>query len=406
MKMLKLGIDRLLSERELIEELTGRKLALLAHPAAMTSDFRQSLDALMAHPKLKLSSAFGPQHGMRGELQDNMMETPNYTDSVYGIPIFSLYGEVRRPTSAMMSTFDVILVDIQDVGTRIYTFLTTLLYVMEESAKYGKSVWILDRPNPAGRPVEGSGLRAGWVSFVGAAEGLPMRHGLTMGEAALWFKKHFKLNIDLKIITMEDYDPTHGPGFGWPMGDLSWVNPSPNAATLSMARCYPGTVLVEGTNLSEGRGTTRPLETLGGPDLDMQKVLKIMEQSAPEWMRGCRVRPCFYQPTFHKHAGKIIPGIQIHVDDHAYLHEKFKPYRLVSLWLKSIRTAYPEYAIWRDFHYEYEKTRLAFDLINGGPMLREWVDNPSATPKDLDSICIPDEKAWLESRREILLYRS
>ncbi|MEK7357383.1 MAG: DUF1343 domain-containing protein [Bdellovibrionota bacterium] len=400
----KYGLDRLLSSHELLRELDGRRVALVAHPASMSSSFEHSLDALAATGKVKLTAAFGPQHGMRGDKQDNMVESEDFVDPVHRIPIFSLYGEVRRPTKRMMDTFDVLLVDMQDVGTRIYTFLTTLLYVMEEAAKAEKTVWVLDRPNPAGRPVEGSFLREGWVSFVGAAEGLPMRHGLTLGEAALWFKKQLKIDVDLKIIAMEGYDPTRGPGYGWPLGDVSWVNPSPNASTLSMARAFPGTVLIEGTNLSEGRGTTRPLETLGAPDLDSPRIMAAMKKIAPEWLQGCHLRPCYFQPTFHKHVGKMCSGFQIHVDDRTYDHERFKPYRLVGLWLKAIRQVHADYSIWRDFHYEYEKTRLAFDLINGGPQLREWVDDSSSAAGDLEAICVPDEKAWIASRREFLLY--
>ena len=403
--MFRFGIDCLLASAKLKSELRGKRLSLLGHPASMTSDFRHSLDALMASDLgSQVTSAFGPQHGMRGEVQDNMMETSDYIDPVYKIPVFSLYGEIRRPSDRMMDTFDVLLVDLQDVGTRIYTFLTTLLYVMEAAAKTGKTVWVLDRPNPAGRPVEGTLLRPGWVSFVGAAEGLPMRHGLTLGEAALWFKTKLKLAVDLQIVRMEGYKPDQGPGFGWPEREVSWVNPSPNASTLSMARCFPGTVLIEGTQLSEGRGTTRPLETLGGPDLEMGKVLALMHKLAPEWMNGCRLRPCFFQPTFQKHAGKIISGFQIHVDDGAYRHELFKPYRLVGLWLRAIRELSPDYAIWRDFHYEYEKTRLAFDLINGGPELREWVDQRGSKASDFEALCARDEKHWTEERREFLLY--
>jgi uncharacterized protein YbbC (DUF1343 family) len=402
--MFRYGIDCLLSSPSLISELSGKRVAVLGHPASLTQDFTHSLDALVQTGKIHVTSAFGPQHGMRGELQDNMQETPDEIDPQHKIPVFSLYGEVRRPTAKMMDTFDVLLVDLQDVGTRIYTFLTTLLYVLEEGARHGKSVWVLDRPNPAGRPVEGTFLRPGWISFVGAAEGLPMRHGLTLGEAAQWFKKKLKIDVDLRIIRMDGYRPDAGPGFGWPLNEVSWVNPSPNAATLSMARCFPGTVLIEGTHLSEGRGTTRPLETVGGPDLDMPGILETMHQLAPSWMQGCRVRSCHFQPTFHKHAGKIIPGFQIHVDDQAYAHELFKPYRLIGLWLKAIRKHHPQYQIWRDFHYEYEKTRLAFDLINGGPELREWVDDGSASSQDFDALCRPDEAAWIEERREFLLY--
>ena len=171
-----------------------------------------------------------------------------------------------------------------------------------------------------------------------------------------------------------------------------------------MARAFPGTVLIEGTTLSEGRGTTRPLETVGAPELDMARVMKEMSRLGTPWMQGCRLRQTYFQPTFQKHAGAICSGFQIHLDDGAYNHETFKPYRLIGLWLKAIRNLYPDYPIWRDFHYEYEKTRLAFDLINGGPQLREWVDNRSAVCADLDAICLPDERAWIEQRREFLLY--
>jgi uncharacterized protein YbbC (DUF1343 family) len=304
----------------------------------------------------------------------------------------------------MLETFDVLLVDLQDVGTRIYTFLTTLLYVLEAGAQAKKAIWVLDRPNPAGRPVEGSLLLSDkWLSFVGAAE-FPMRHGLTLGEAAQWFVKNKKLDVEINVVQMEGYDPCLGPGFGWPIGDLPWVNPSPNAASVTMARCYPGTVLIEGTHLSEGRGTTRPLETVGAPDLDSLTILKLMEKMTPEWMQGCKLRPCFFQPTFQKHAGKTCSGFQIHVDDNYYQHEIFKPYRLISLWLKAIRTLRPDYLIWRDFHYEYEKNRLAIDLINGGPFLREWVDDSNSIPGDFDDYQKRDEAAWIASRREHLLY--
>ena len=400
---MKFGIDVLLADKKRLEFLKTKRVALLAHPASMTSDFEHSADALFK-AGVKLSAMFGPQHGMRGEKQDNMMETEDYLDPQYQIPVFSLYGEVRRPNEKMLASFDLILVDMQDVGTRIYTFLTTLLYVLEAAAKSKKTVWVLDRPNPAGRPVEGSLLKPGWVSFVGAAEGLPMRHGLTLGEAAGWFAKTLKIDVDFEVIKMEGYKPDEGPGFGWPLGEKSWVNPSPNAATLSMARAFPGTVLIEGTTLSEGRGTTRPLETVGASDLDHSKILPLMEKIAGDWMKGARVRPCFFQPTFHKHSGKMCSGFQIHCDDQSYQHDVFKPYRLIGLWLKAIRTLYPSYSIWRDFHYEYEKERLAFDLINGGPLLREWVDNTSAQAGDLEKALKPDEAQWTAERKPFLLY--
>jgi len=401
---MKFGIDRLLENPELRQPLVGRRVALLAHPASMTEDFRHSLDALAGLPEIELTAAFGPQHGLRGDKQDNMVESADFRDPALGIPVFSLYGEVRRPTAAMMDSFDVMLVDLQDLGCRIYTFITTLRYVLEEAAKYGKSVWVLDRPNPAGRPVEGLTLRDGWESFVGAGP-MPMRHGLTLGELGHWFIDTLKLNVDYRVIAMEGWQPEQAPGFGWPLGERSWVNPSPNAPNLWMARAYAGTVMLEGATLSEGRGTTRPLELFGAPDINAEKVIADMQRRAPEWLKGCRLRACWFEPTFHKHAGTLCAGVQIHVDDPAYDHEQFKPWRLQALAFKSIRCLSPDYPLWRDFGYEYEFDRLAIDLINGSDLLRLWVDDPQSVPADLDALAEADEAAWLAARQPYLLYR-
>ncbi len=398
------GIDRLLAEPRLRAPLAGRRVALLAHPASVTRDLGHAVDALAALGDVRLTAAFGPQHGMRGDKQDNMIESPDYVDSRHGIPVFSLYGEVRRPTPSMLGTFDVLLVDLQDVGCRIYTFITTLRYVLEAAAQAGKRVVVLDRPNPAGRPVEGLRLRAGWESFVGAGP-LPMRHGLTLGELARWFVRTLRLDVDLDVIAMQGWEPGGAPGFGWPVGERGWVNPSPNAASLSMARCYAGTVLLEGTTLSEGRGTTRPLELFGAPDLEPDSLLARMAALAPDWMRGSRLRPCFFEPTFHKHAGKLCAGVQIHVDDGGYDHDAFRPWRLQALAFKAIRSLHPDYDLWRDFPYEYEPGRLAIDLINGSPLLREWVDDAAASPADLDTLAAADEASWREEREAVLLYR-
>lgn len=398
---MKLGIDRLISSAKFKKDLKGKKLSLVAHPASVTSDLTHSLDALIKN-KFKIVSAFGPQHGLRGEKQDNMIETEDFIDPIYKIPVYSLYGKTRKPTDKAMQDLDIVLFDLQDVGTRIYTFLTTLRYMMEACAKNDKSLWVLDRPNPAGRPIEGSLLQPGWESFVGAGP-LPMRHGLTLGEAALWFKDYFKINVDLRIIKMEGYKPDQGPYFGWPH-QLSWLNPSPNAATPHMAKCFPGTVMVEGTTLSEGRGTTKALEVIGAPDIDMVSILKTMHQLAPQWIKGCIVRPCYFEPTFHKHQKALCQGFQIHVDHPSYKHQIFKPYRLVALFFKALRAHHPDYPLWRDFPYEYEFDRLAIDLINGGPALRLWVDDPKSTAADFDRTLIPDEKLWKKQRAQFLLY--
>jgi uncharacterized protein YbbC (DUF1343 family) len=398
------GIDRLRADAALRKPLAGRRVALLAHPASVSHDLVHTLDVLAGMGDVTLSAACGPQHGLRGDKQDNMIESPDYVDPLHGIPVFSLYGDVRRPTPAMLQHFDVLLVDLQDVGCRVYTFITTLRYVLEAAAQYGKSVCVLDRPNPAGRPIEGLVLRSGWESFVGAGP-LPMRHGLTLGELARWFAATLGLNVDLTVVEMTGWDPSRGPGYGWPLGERAWVNPSPNAATLSMARCYAGTVMLEGTILSEGRGTTRPLELFGAPDLDARALLAAMESLAPQWMRGCRLRACWFEPTFHKHAGRLCAGVQIHVDDPAYDHQAFKPWRLVALAFKALRRLKPDYPLWRNFPYEYERDRLAIDVINGGPLLREWVDDPAATPADLDAMLAADEAAWRDAREALLLYR-
>jgi len=198
--------------------------------------------------------------------------------------------------------------------------------------------------------------------------------------------------------------PGAAPGYGWPLGEREWVNPSPNAPNLSMARCYPGTVMLEGTTLSEGRGTTRPLELFGAPDLDPAAILQLMHSLKPDWLRGCRLRPCWFEPTFHKHAGKLCAGVQIHVEGPGYDHAEFRPWRLMALAFKAIRALSPDYPLWRDFPYEYEK-RLAIDVINGGSLLRTWVDDAAATTADLDAAAQADEKAWHAERKRVLLYK-
>jgi uncharacterized protein YbbC (DUF1343 family) len=395
------GIDRLLADPELRRPLQGRRVALVGHPASVTADLTHSIDALIA-AGLNVTAAFGPQHGLKGDKQDNMVETADETDPRLGIPVFSLYGEVRRPSGQMMSAADVFLFDLQDLGCRIYTFVTTLLYLLEAAAESGKEVWVLDRPNPAGRPVEGTLLEPGWESFVGAGP-MPMRHGLTMGEMGHWFIQHFKLDVAYRVISMEGWQPETVPGFGWP-ADRIWINPSPNAATLNMARAYAGTVMLEGTTLSEGRGTTRALELFAAPGLDARAIHAEMERLAPHWIEGCTLREIFVEPTFHKHAGKLCSGLFIHAEGPRYDHQAFRPWRLQALAFKAIRNLVPGHDLWRDFPYEYEFDKLAIDVINGGPSLRLWVDDHTAEAGDLDARTVPDEQAWAEQARALLLY--
>jgi uncharacterized protein YbbC (DUF1343 family) len=396
------GIDQLLADPALRGALRGRRCALVAHPASVTHTLEHSLDVLAAHPDIELTSALGPQHGIRGDKQYNMVESQDFVDSRLGIPVYSLYGTVRRPTPPMLEHCDVVLVDLQDVGCRVFTYEATLRYVLEAASQLGKSVWVLDRPNPVGRPIEGLALRPGQESFVGVAP-IPMRHGLTMGELAHYFVRTLRLGVDYRVIAMPDYDPNRAPGYGWPTA-RSWVNPSPNAASLNMTRTYPGSVMLEGTLLSEGRGTTRPLELFGAPDIDAWALFSRRRELAPQWLLGCRLRPCWFEPTFYKHQGQLCQGLQVHADGEDYDHARFRPWRLQALAFKALRSLRPDYALWRDFPYEYETTRLAIDVINGSPLLREWVDDAQASCADLDHMAGSDEKQWREERRPYLLY--
>lgn len=397
---MKLGIEVLLADAKKVRELKKKRVSLVCHPASVNHQLEHSFDLLDS--KIGLASAFGPQHGVKGEKQDNMVESDDVLHPISGIPIFSLYGKVRRPTKQMMDSFDVVLFDLQDLGCRIYTFATTLLYVMEECSKHGKAMIVLDRPNPAGREVEGFRLEKGWESFVGAAC-MPMRHGMTVGELALYYKNIYKLSLDLQIIKMQGYKPLEKPGFGWP-AELVWVNPSPNAPTLNMARVYSGTVLIEGCNLSEGRGTTRALELVGAADIDFAKVYDHMKAATPKLFQGALFRNCFFEPTFHKYHGKLCSGIQMHTDFPQYNPGKFKPFRFVAQMLKSVYTLYPKYSLFRDFAYEYVEGKLAFDVINGGSKLRTWIEDPSSSFKDLDEALKNEEASWKKETKKLLLY--
>jgi uncharacterized protein YbbC (DUF1343 family) len=401
------GLDRLLSDETLLRRLRSRRVALLANPASMTSvlfGFQHALDALVAQLGKAVTVAFGPQHGMRGDKQYNMQESQTYRDPQHGLPVFSLYGEVRRPTDEMLDGFDVLLFDLQDVGWRGYTWVATLLYMLEACARTGKEVWVLDRPNPAGRMIEGKRLVKGEESFVGVIP-VPQRHGLTLGELARYMVDHFALDVSLDVVPMEGYSPDAGPGFGWPDEGV-WVNPSPAITAINCVRCYTGTVLLEGTNLSEGRGTTTPLEVIGAPQFPVDAVLAQMKALAPEWCDGCYLRPCFFEPFFDKYTGTLCTGVQIHATFPEYVPVRFRPYRLISVLFKAVRTVMPDFALWRDFHYEYEPAhRRPIDVINGGPSLREWVDNPRASIQDWEHAVSLDEKAWAEERQKYRIYK-
>jgi uncharacterized protein YbbC (DUF1343 family) len=401
---MKLGIEVLLQSEKNIRELKKKRVALVCHPASTNQKLEHSFDLL--HSKIGLTCAFGPQHGVKGDKQYNMIESGDFIHPEAKIPIFSLYGKVRKPTTEMLNHFDVVLFDLQDLGCRIYTFITTLFYIMEACAESGKKIVVLDRPNPAGRSVEGFRLESGWESFVGAAP-IPMRHGLTIGEIALYYKDHFRMNVDLQVIKMQGYDLLKKGEWGWP-SDLPWVNPSPNAASLNMARVYSGTVMLEGTHLSEGRGTTRPLEVVGDPKIDFGQVLKRMREKVAKektkWLHGLLLRECHFEPTFYKFKGEMCHGFQIHAEGMNYNPVQAKPYRLIALMLKCVKELYPQYDLYRDFAYEYVDDKLAFDVINGGPKLRSWIDDSKASLNNLDVALQVDEKSWQKEFKKYWIY--
>ena len=391
------GIDCLLADKSRVSELKQRRVGLVGHPASMTRDLIHSLDALVG-AGINVQKAFGPQHGMRGDKQDNMIESGDYVDPLHQIPVVSLYGKHRKPTEDMLADLDVVLFDLQDVGCRIYTYITTLKYFLEVCGEVGTELWVLDRPNPAGRQIDGLCLEPGQESFVGA-DTMPTRHGLTVGELAHWFVDTNEYDVSYKIVSMTGYDPLNP----WPES-ISWVNPSPNAASLNMTRCFPGTVLLEGTTLSEGRGTTVPLEVIGAPDLPVTDMLALLNQEALPWTKGAVLRPCFFEPTFHKHVHEMCHGIQIHTDNDQYQPNEFYPYRLIAGLLKTLRQLRSDYDIWRHHEYEYELDRIPIDVINGGDRLRLWVDDDSADFEQLEAQLVRDAQDWTTSRIRHLIY--
>ena len=402
--MFRLGIENLLNNKKLLQLLKGQRIGLVAHPASVDKNIHHSFDLLAKKLGQKLTCAFGPQHGLRGEKQDNMIESDDYKDPKYGVPVFSLYGKVRRPTDKMLDHFDILLFDLQDVGCRIYTFLTTLFYSLEDCARSGKALWVLDRPNPIGRPTEGHLLEKKFYSFVGLAP-IPLRHGMTLGEIGAWYIQHKGLNIDYRVIKMSGYNPEDKNELGWPGKYLPWINPSPNLPTLSGVRIYPGTVMIEGLKLSEGRGTTRPLEVIGHPELDGELLAKRTLSLLPkELQQGYKLRPCFFEPTFHKFSGQLCGGVQIHIDIPSYKHKKFHPYRLTATLLKAAWEQLGSKKLWKPPPYEYELKKRPIDLISGSEFLRHWVENPKSKYKDLDNSLSLDEKAWEQSRKKFLLY--
>lgn len=355
------GLDRLVSG-DAGTHLRAAATGLIMHPASVTGGLVPAVDALLS-AGFRLRSLFGPQHGARGEKQDNMIESEHFADPRTGLPVHSLYSDVRKPTPEMLTGLDAVLFDLQDVGVRVYTFVWTMALAMEACAEAGVRFVVLDRPNPVGGLVrEGPVLRAGFESFVGLHP-IPLRHGLTAGELARWLNQARGIGCDLEVIPMEGWTRD----MFWEETGLPYVLPSPNLPTPDSCIVYPGMVLVEGTNLSEGRGTTRPFEFVGAPYVD---PYALAEALAPEDVAGCRLRPCFFEPTFQKHAGVLCGGVQIHVDD----RRTFRSVRTAVGLFRAMRGLFPEHFGWRPPPYEYEERLMPIDILWGHDGLRTGVD--------------------------------
>jgi uncharacterized protein YbbC (DUF1343 family) len=386
-----LGLERLLEgpDRALI---AGRRVGLVSNPASVDSRLVHASDRLFGTGDWTLTTLFGPQHGFHSDLQENMIESPHARDAKRRLPVYSLYSETREPTAEMLRNVDVLVVDLQDVGTRIYTYIYTLANCLRAARAHGVHVVVCDRPNPiGGDAVEGALLDPAFASFVGQFP-MPMRHGLTIGECARLFNEHFGLNARVDVVPMN----------GWRRGmyfddtELPWVLPSPNIPTLDTAIVYPGAVLFEGTLLSEGRGTTRPFELLGAPWIDGERFADAMNARG---LPGVRFRPAFFEPTFHKHARASCGGCQIHVTDRT----AFRPYRTGVELLDEFHAEAPATPLWRDPPYEYEHTRPPIDILYGSDRLRVAIDAGSgagAVTADWGR----DEEAFRATRQPYLLY--
>jgi len=354
-----LGCERLLAS----DSLDGKRVGLVCNPASVDSQLRHVADLFGRHPKARLTALFGPQHGFRSDVQDNMIETAHGEDCTRRVPVYSLYSDTREPTAQMLADLDVLVIDLQDVGSRIYTFIYTMANCLIAARKHGLKAIVCDRPNPiGGADVEGPMLVAGFESFVGQYP-IPMRHGMTIGELAQLFNTEFEIGADLEVIDMHGW--TRGMYFD--VTGLPWVMPSPNMPTLDTAIVYPGTVLFEGTNVSEGRGTTRPFETTGAP---WPVAERFAEQMNALGLGGVFFRPAVFEPTFQKHAKTTCAGCQMHVLD----RRAFKPVEAGVALIKAFRDAGPGQFAWRQPPYEYERTKMPIDILAGSSELREQIE--------------------------------
>jgi uncharacterized protein YbbC (DUF1343 family) len=385
-----IGIEQLLAAPPPF--LAGQRLALLCNQASTDRHFRHSRDLIMQAFPDQLVRLFSPQHGFFSEKQDNMIESGHSTDAASGLPVFSLYGETRQPTAAMFADFDILLIDLQDVGTRVYTFIWTVAHCLQQAAASGKKVLLLDRPNPAGgQIVEGNLLKPELRSFVGLHE-IPMRHGLTMGELALLCNKEMGIEADLAVIRMQGWQrDMFFAETGFP-----WVFPSPNMPTPLTALVYPGQVIWEGANISEGRGTTLPFELVGAPFIRPQDVLRHLDKTE---LPGCLLRPLLFEPTSGKWAGQPCAGFQVHVTE----RQRFRAYRLSLALLRAFLQLYPHDFAWKQPPYEYEYEKLPIDLILGDQELRQALES-GAEIMELEQTWQEELAAFNERRQAVLLY--
>jgi uncharacterized protein YbbC (DUF1343 family) len=384
------GIEVLLRNRK--ELIRGERLGAVVHPASVLSNLQHTADALYRSKDLQLVALLGPQHGARGEKQDNMVESEFYRDPDTGLPVHSLYGETRRPTEEMLAGIDILIVDLQDVGARIYTFIHTMAYCMEACARYGKRLVVLDRPNPInGRQVEGNLLIPEYRSFVGLYP-IPMRHGMTIGEMALFLNSEFQIHCDLTVIEMEGWKRA----YWFDQTGLPWVQPSPNLPALDSAIVYPGSVLLEGTLMSEGRGTTRPFELIGAPYIQSSQYAERLNALG---LPGVWFRPVYFQPTFQKWTGQVCGGIQIHVRD----RNTFEPFLTGIATISIARSLCPESFEWRRPPYEYEYEKMPIQILCGGKGIPDMIEFGS-TLDQIRSSWQDDVDDFERRRRRYLLY--
>ena len=372
-------------------------MGLLCHSASLNKNLTHAAELLSDLLGKNLTCLFAPQHGFAGDRQDNMVASPHFHHPYFEIPVYSLYGENLAPSEQMLREIDTLLVDLQDVGTRVYTYISTLGLAMEACAQAGKRVVLLDRPNPAGPLVEGAMLGPKWKSLVGHHP-LPQRHGLTMGEVALWQKKLFSPKCDLQIVKMQNYRKSDLGFF-----ESTWINPSPNLASSNAALTYPGTVLFEGTNLSEGRGTTRPLEMVGAEGIEPFAFRDQVESDLNKFdIRGVTLRPVAFRPCFHKAKERLCGGLHIVVTDPSLA----RTWRLGQLLLRHFKKALGQKFAWNREPYEYQFKGLAIDFINGGEELKHWVEGAE---KDCAKKLVEIEKKGMEehlkAREDCLLYQ-